>query len=175
MQKAMKELEKQMGELGPKEREMMEKMLKDKMPPGAALGTERPKPEYRKTETKETKNGYPCVKYDVYTGKEKTQELWVTEWKNIKGSDELMSVFKDMAGFYTEMMKSLEKMAGGMINADRNPMEDFANIDGFPVVTRDFQGGELRSETVLKSVSEQDLDPGEFDAPKGYKLRTMGM
>jgi hypothetical protein len=174
MQEAMKELEKQMEDLGPEERKMMEKILKDKMPPGAALGGKSAKPEYRKTKDKEDMGGYPCVRYDVYSGEEKTQELWVTDWKNIEGSAELKAVFEDMAVFYAEMMKSLDQIAGGMIGAERNPMEDFANIDGFPVVSRTFEGGELTSETTLKSVSEVDLNAGEFDAPEGYKLRKMG-
>jgi hypothetical protein len=174
MQEAMKEFEKQMEGMDPKQREMMVKMLKDKMPPGTALGSERPKPEFRKTDKKETKGGYPCVRYDVYLGEEKSQELWVTEWNNIKGSKELVAVFQDMAAFYSEMLESLEEAAGGLLGPDRNPMEEFANIDGFPVVSRAFSGGALQSETILKSVEERDLDPEIFEAPKGYKRRQMG-
>ena len=51
---------------------------------------------------------------------------------------------------------------------------DFTRLDGFPVVTRSFEGGELDSETVLESVTERDLDPDAFEPPKGYRLRTMG-
>jgi hypothetical protein len=174
MQQAMKDMQKQMAELSPEQRKMMEKMLKDKMPPGAAVGSERPRPEFRKTHEEKTIDGYPCVRYDVYLGKDKTQELWVTDWKNIKGSKELMSVFKDMSDFYAQMMKSLDKMAGGLLSPERNPMEDLASIDGFPVVTRNYADGKLESETVLKSVAERDLDPADFEAPKGYKLQTMG-
>lgn len=175
MQEAMKELERQMENLGPKEREMMEKMLKDKMPPGAAVGADRPKPEYRKTNEKDTVNGYSCFKYDVFVGKEKTQELWVTDWENIAGSKELQVVFEDMAAFYAGLMESLDKMTGGIVGADRNPMEDFANVEGFPVLSRTFSAGELESETALKSVAERDLDAAEFEVPKGYKQHKIGM
>ena len=58
--------------------------------------------------------------------------------------------------------------------SDRNTIDIFSQIDGFPVVTRDFEGGELESETVLESVTERDLDPDAFEPPKGYRLRTMG-
>ena len=60
------------------------------------------------------------------------------------------------------------------MNTDRNPIRSFEKVDGYPVVTRDFEGGELESETVLRSVTERDLDPDAFEPPKGYRLRTMG-
>ncbi len=47
-------------------------------------------------------------------------------------------------------------------------------IDGFPVVTRNFAGGELESESTLRSAEERDLDPDAFEPPKGYRLRSMG-
>jgi len=171
MREAMAEMEKQMAEMDPEQRKMMEKMLKDKMPPGAVMDKDRPEPDYRKTDKNEKKNGYPCVRYDVYLGEEKTQELWVTDWKNIEGSKELKAVFEDMSDFYAEMMKSLDKTAGGMVGAEGNPVGDLAGIDGFPVVARYFSGGELESETLLKSVTESDLDAADFEAPEGYKLR----
>ena len=83
-----------------------------------------------------------------------------------------------MAGFYRELMDSFQDMMGpglgSFFNADRNPIESFNRVDGFPVVTRTFEGGELDSETVLESVTERDLDPDAFEPPKGYRLRTMG-
>jgi hypothetical protein len=174
MKKARAELDKQMASMSPKQREMMEKMLKDKMPPGMAMGADRPHPEYRKTGERETINGYPCVRYDVYVGDEKTQELWVTDYKNVKGAGELTSVSKDMAAFYAEVMQPLSDMAGGMFDLERNPIGELAAVEGFPVVTRVFSDGKLQSETVLKSVDERDIDPSTFEPPKGYKLHSMG-
>ena len=66
-------------------------------------------------------------------------------------------------------------VAGGLIGAEGNPMGEFANIDGFPVLSRHFVAGELESETILKSADERDLDPDDFGVPEGYKLETMGM
>ncbi len=174
VEKAVKEFEEKMAELPPEQREMMKKMLKDRMPPGTAMGADRPKPEYRRTDESKTLNGYPCVRYDVYVGEEKIQELWVTDWENIKGSSELMNVFEDMSELYMDMVKSMDKIAGGMMGADRNPVENFANVEGFPVVSRHFADGELESETVLKSIHERDLGAGDFSPPEDYKLRKIG-
>ncbi len=181
MQQAMKELEKQLEGLDPKQREMMEKMLKGKMGQmGGAAGAppQAPASEFRNTGERATRQGYPCVRYDVLRGGEKFQELWVTDWSNVKGGEEVAGAFREMASFYGELMDSFKDMmgpgAGNFFPADRNPVEAFTQIDGFPVVTRDFEGGELESETVLESVTERDLDPDAFEPPKGYRLRTMG-
>lgn len=179
MQQAMKELEKRMEGLDPKQREMMEKMLKGKMgAPGAAQGAPKaPQSEFRKSGERATKNGYPCVRYDVLRGGEKVQELWVTDWSNVKGGADVVDTFKEMADFWQELLDSFSDMmggAGGFMTTDRSSIDIFSQIDGFPVVTRDFEGGELESETVLESVTERDLDPDAFEPPKGYRLRTMG-
>lgn len=179
MQQAMKDLEKRMEGLDPKQREMMEKMLEGKMgQPGAVPGAPQgPTSEFRRTSERATKQGYPCVRYDVFRGEEKVRELWVTDWDNVKGGQDVVDSFKEMASFYEELLDSFGQMAGaspGFFEADRNPIESLTKVDGFPVVTREFEGGELESETVLESVTERDLDPDAFEPPKGYRLRTMG-
>ena len=175
---AQKEIEKAMDGLDPKQREMMEKMLKGRM--GSLAGSSappRPTSEFRRTGERATKQGYPCVRYDILRDGEKIREMWVTDWGNVKGGDEIVDAFEEMASFYGELMDSFSGMAGssgGFFNAENNPMESFTKVDGFPVVIRSFEGGELESETVLESVTERDLDPDAFEPPKGYRLRTMG-
>ena len=88
MQEAMKELDEKLAELDPKQREMVEKMMKGKMKLGSAAKPERSPSEFRRTDEKATKHGYPCVRYDVFRDEKKIQELWVTDWKNIPGSKE---------------------------------------------------------------------------------------
>ncbi len=180
MQQAMKELEKHMEGLDPKQREMMEQMLKGKMGASGGAGAAAagmPKlvaPEFRRTGERGVKQGYPCVRYDVLLDGEKIQELWVTDWNNIQGGDEVAGAFLEMADFWKEIAEAFSSAGGGFFKADRNPIDSFTKINGFPVVTRSFEGGELESETVLRSVSERDLDPDAFEPPKGYRLRTMG-
>ncbi len=178
MQQAMKELEKQLEGLDPKQREMMEKMLKGKTGPGGTPpGVQSEPREYKRTGERATKQGYPCVRYDVLRSGEKVQELWVTDWSNVEGSQDVVDVFGDMNDFYGELIDAFKEVTGaggGFFGADRDPIETFTQIDGFPVVSRDFEGGELESETVLRSVTERDLDPDAFEPPKGYRLRSMG-
>ena len=187
MDDAMQELNKQLEDMKPEQRAMMEKMLKGKL--GDSLsklgGDDRAKvaplkpAEFLKTGERATKQGYPCVKYDVLRSGEKVQELWVTDWNNVKGSEETAATFEDMAEFFEEMMAATRQMAGGfgvgLSAIDASAVDIFNGVNGFPVVTRSFKGGELESETVLKSVSEKDFDVAAFAPPKGYKLRTIDM
>ena len=123
-----------------------------------------------------TKQGYPCVKYDVFNeNKEKVQELWVTDWGNIDGGGEARDAFADMSDFFQEMLEAMPQFGG----EDNSPFEGstpfdlFEEIDGFPIVTREFEDGDLESETVLRSSRRQTLDPDAFEPPPGYRLRTM--
>ncbi len=54
-----------------------------------------------------------------------------------------------------------------------NPLADLDELPGFPVSTKDFNNGKLTSENVLKSVSDQDIDPEAFAPPKGYTAHEM--
>ena len=182
MQQAMKEMEKHLAQLDPKQREAAEKMLKGglgqmsgQMAGAASAGGGRSPAEFKRTSQRATKQGYPCVRYDVVRDGEKVQELWVTDWSNVKGSKDVMGAFEEMADFFEELMGAFSDSMGGGNFFDGNvAFETFTEIDGFPVVTRDFEGGELESETILESVTERDLDPDAFEPPKGYRLRSMG-
>lgn len=169
MEAAMKDAMKRLEQLDPKEREM-EKMLKERMPGGAAAipgGSARSPSEYRKTSERASKQGYPCVRYDVFRDGEKVRELWVTDWDNVQGGVETLNAFKEMKSFYDELMGSFAGMTDGFLDLDPadNVIESYFKVAGFPVVSRSFEGGELESETVLESATERDLDSDAFEPP----------
>ncbi|WP_456429981.1 hypothetical protein [Rhodocaloribacter sp.] len=164
----------------PKEqREKMEKMMKERLGgmPGGMDEMERPRREYRKTDERATMEGYPCVKYEVFVDGERVQEMWVTGWENVEGGEELKAAFEDMAAFFEKIMAALgEEFFGdkGFFGEDNDPFGGFMEVDGFPVVTRDFEGGDLESEAVLRSARRRTVDPAEFEPPSGYKRQSMG-
>ncbi|MEM7104788.1 MAG: hypothetical protein AAF502_16745 [Bacteroidota bacterium] len=161
-------------------KQMQEAMAKGGNMPGA--GPMAPPPiqrDYKKTGQRGTKEGYPCVRYDVFNQRgAKVQELWVTDWDNITGGGEARDAFAGMVEFLEEMIDSFSKMGPG----GNNPMGDFDSIyeelkeiDGFPVVTREFgEDGDLDSESVLRSARHRTLDPADFEPPSGYKRQSMG-
>lgn len=176
MQQAMKEMEKALEGLDPEQRKMAEQMMKGRMGGAAPGAPARPRIEFRRTSERATHAGYPTVRYDMLRDGEKVEEMWVTDWSNLEGSGEVKEAFEGMAAFYRDLMDSLQQMAGpmGAMFGDDNPMERFSEIDGFPVLSRSFEGGKLESETVLKSADRRTLDPSEFEPPAGYKRQSMG-
>ena len=179
MDQAMKDLETKLQGLDPKQRDMVAKMLKERMgsmqqPPTMS---QRQPQQVLQTSERATKHNYPCVKYDVMQGGAKIRELWVTDWQNIRHGQEVRDAFKQMAAFQRKLMEAFQEAHGpgaGWFGAGHDPMAVFTQVDGFPVVTRSFKDGNLESETVLGSVKERALGPDDFEPPSGYRMRTMG-
>ncbi len=170
VQQAMKEVEKMLEGLDPEQREMVEMAMKNR----GAAAPKRPASDFRRTGERGTKAGYPCVRYDVTRGGEKIRELWVTDWSRIEGGKELMHVFESMAAFFEQMMDSLGDTFGGSgFMGGEAVFDGLDEIGGFPVVTRNFDGGELESETTLRSARRRTIDPAAFEPPSGYKRQAM--
>jgi Domain of unknown function (DUF4412) len=154
------------------QRALVEKMMKQRMPQAPAAA-ERPKTELKKTGERADQNGYPCVKYEVLQGGVKLRELWVTDWSNVDGGDEVIEAFEDMADFATELMDAMPKFGQGGPIAD-SAFEHMKELGGFPVVTRELgEDGSLKSESSLRSAERRTIDPGEFEPPAGYKRQEM--
>ncbi len=102
------------------------------------------------------------------------RELWVTDWGNVEGGAEMAAGFRAMAEFMSQMLDALPSMGpvpGGLGDSVVTQMKE---VDGFPVVTRDFgDGGRLASESALRSSERRSLDPAVFEPPAGYKRRSM--
>ena len=106
----MQGLEKQLADAlknaPPEQRAMLEKMMRDRMPPQAQAQS-APKPEVRRTGETGTHSGYPCVKYEVFTEGRKVRELWVTDWDNVEGGKEAVGAFEGMSDFFAEFRAAL--------------------------------------------------------------------
>lgn len=143
-------------------------------PPAGANAAAKPPPEFRKTSERATMEAYPCVKYEKYVDGSMVQELWVTDMDNIDGADDAAEVFESMGGFFAEMKEAFGGRGGPGMGDEDNPFLAFKALNGFPVVTRDFENGELERESVLRSANKVKLDPTEFEPPADYKRQSMG-
>ena len=156
----------------PEQRAMVEQMMKGRMPAPAAA-PERSKVEFRNTGERGTKNGYPSVKYEATTNGRKTAEYWVTDWDNVDGGDDAVEAFKAMAGFLKQMLDSMPSF-GVDEDANDNPFEHMNEMDGFPVLTYEYASdGSIASESSLRSSTQKEVDPAEFEPPSAYKRREM--
>lgn len=151
---------------------MVEQMMKGRMP-APAKAPERSKVEFRNTGERDTKNGYPSVKYEATTNGRKTLEYWVTDWDNVDGGDDAVEAFQAMAGFLKQMLDSMPSFGANEDAAD-NPFEHMNEMDGFPVLTYEYASdGSIASESSLRSSTQTTVDPVEFEPPSAYKRREM--
>lgn len=156
------------------QRPALEQLMKQNMPPQMrGQETSQRKAEMRRTGETATRNGYPCVKYEVLVDGRKVRELWVTDWNNIEGGDEAVDAFENMGDFFVVLENALPDFGQGPGMED-NPFSNMRELGGFPVVTREFDDyGELESEAQLRSATRRALDPDAFDPPSGYKRQEM--
>jgi hypothetical protein len=163
---AMASVEQALAAVPEAQRAKMEKMMKGHMPD---IGATREPSELTKTGETDTINGYPCVKFVVTRGGVKERELWITDWDNVAGGNEVADVFYEMGSFMNEMLDSLPKMAGGRSFGDAT-FEHLKEMNGFPVRTLEYgNDGELDGQATLVSSKKADLDRAVFDPPKNYK------
>ncbi len=177
---AMSQVQEALKNVPEAQRAMVEKMMQERMPKAASKQSTRPQQEVRRTQERANHHGYPCVRYEVLNGDRVVRELWVTDWDNIEGGDEVRKSFTAMADFFSDMLESVGQLAGaaggtGFVDgmAD-NMMTVFNEIDGFPVVTKGFEDdGSLADESNLRTAKRQTLDPADFEPPAGYKRQQM--
>ncbi len=171
MSAAMTKMEAQLAQMPPEQRAMMEKMMQGQMPDMMSKQNAAPMPPLRveRGESSEWKS-YPCVKYSIYTGDEKSDEICAAPHDAIEGVDDAMQGFRKMSEFLKKMTASLPEAFGGMAE---NPMTMLEQIDGFPVHSLHFENGKLSEETTLDSATEQTLDESMFAAPADYRKQDL--
>jgi hypothetical protein len=165
MEEAMKGLTKE-------QRDMIAKAQKqsgNKIPGMPGMNTPLPTPVTKNTGIRDNKEGYPCVKFETFLEGKKIRETWTTDYKNIDGGDEARNAFEGMNNFTERIKDNLGAMLGG-----NSPYKEMNLVNGFPVITREFEGGALENESVLKKTYRRTIDPDAFEPPSGYKRRTMG-
>ena len=155
------------------QRAMMEQMIKDRRP--AQQEPPRSPDQVRKTNDHNTVYGYSAVRYEVWRDGRKVRELWVTDWRNIEGGQEVAALFVEMGGFMEELTGSLPGGAAGPAKG----LEDsiftvMSQVDGFPVGVRDYRAdGTIERESALRSAKNERLGPQAFEPPAGYRRQEM--
>ncbi len=168
---AMAMMEQALANVPESQREQFEIIMKQKMP---EQPVPREKTELRPTSDTDTVNNYPCVRYELWKSGAKIRDLWVTDWKNIDGGNEVADAFQEMSEFFREMMDSLPQFGGGRQSLGDPSFEHLREMKGFPVLTSEFDtDGSLESEATLKSATSGEIDPDAFDPPKGYMKKEM--
>ncbi|MEM1206993.1 MAG: hypothetical protein AAGN66_27415 [Acidobacteriota bacterium] len=170
IQRTMAEIDRQIAELAPEQRQTVKKALEDaeKVSPAVVEKTE---------ETGKTL-GLETVKYLVRRDGEIERETWVANWDQLPESDEVRAALEGMGGLLGELVKAFEGIASSTLGVQvfgegSNPFEDLERMGGFPVTTRNFKGKRMTSETSLQGIETKAVDPLSFNPPDSYELRAM--
>ena len=144
------------------QRAAVEKMMQDRMKPAEA-----PRKVVTPMGEKKTINGFDCSGYRVATGEDggRQMEVWATDPKNLKLTEEDLGVFQEMAEFMKALGPMGQEMEGWMKDFDK-PAPD--QVPGVPILTiqRDDGGKEtLRVEVVR--ITRGGIDASVFDLPAG--------
>ena len=164
---AMKEFEAQMKDLPPEQRQMMETMMKGKMPEKA------PEMTYKKVASGEKVNQWTCDQYEGFLEGEKKMEMWTTDWKKLGLKPEDFQVMQDMADFFGEFVEDQASFL--QVGAESPEMiADKSQFAGLPVKVIDYSEGSEAHTTQLIEVKEQDFASSLFELPAGLKKKDMG-
>lgn len=158
---------KQLEGLPPQQRAMMEKMMKGKMP-GMGKAPER-RIEVGGTETV---GDYRCTVHTLYSDDKKLWEVCSADEDAVQDVGEAMEAFQAMSRFAEELLKVVQQLPFAQMI--ETPFNEIDELGGFPIRTRTFDGrGRVERETLLTSITRKDVEPGTFDIPKGYKIKSI--
>jgi hypothetical protein len=168
---AQKRMQESFAKMTPEQRAMAEQFMKQSMPQAVAPSTPAAAPAVRVVATGKTGTfgGYACTGYDVFRGEEKVAEVWAAPWDKVKVPKNSLDALKDMTAFLEESTKGF----GGGKSKMGTPLAAYDQIDGFPVCTRQYMDGAVRSETVFSSSETVPDRPADYEVPAGFRKTDM--
>lgn len=168
MANAMKEMQTQMKNMPPGQRQMMEQMMKERMPMAAQSQDcpEPPKTEVRATGDEETIAGFATSGYDVLENGQLRSQVWIAEEITIQDEFDL-----------AKMQQLAEALASAQPCQTRQQGGSFQNKgiwelakQGFPARIVDKKDGDT---TEIVSAEKRTVETEEFTAPKGFQTQSM--
>ncbi len=149
MDDAMAQMEQKMAEMSEEEREMMKKMMGDRMP---GMKKEM-KVDVSATGEKKTISGYACLEYVVNQDGKTTMTVWAT--KDVKWPDAMRGDLEE----FSRLMASMNPMM------PKDLVQAMKGIKGFPIETL-FKDS---TREVVTKIEKRSIAASEFEIPEGYE------
>ena len=183
---ATKQMEAAIAKLPADQQAMARRLLEQQQPqqpqvrtPAAAARAEAAladAEQVNRTDEFGTREGYPCTKYEVFKEGVKVRELWVTDWNNVAGHEELEAAMESMDEFLGKLTAAFGKLLGGdgsQLGA-ATLAQWWHGIPGMPLVTTDFENGTATEESVVRSIETSSIPSSTFEVPEDYKEKKIG-
>lgn len=161
MNDANKMFEEKMKELPKEQRDMMMKMMNDKMTPPSQKAEEK---IYLRMKTGEKIGSWICDKYSVTENKTLIREVWIADWNYTGLKLEYKNVLLSLEKFFNYFTEQLgDKVKSQSLNLD------FSLADkGIPVKTIHYTNGEENGSSIIKEIKEEELPYSLFMVPSGF-------
>ncbi len=168
MSEARRQMEEQLANVPPDQRAMIERMLGDRM---AMMGS-APEPLRVERMGSSQAGDYSCTEYQVFRGDARQVEICAASVSDLgAAAQEARQVFEAMAEFTQQLTEAFSQ--GPLAGMIQSPYESMAQIDGFPVRTRSFNGDQVTSEVTVTSISREAIDDALFSPPAEYEQQQL--
>jgi hypothetical protein len=164
MQGAMAQMEEAMKNMPPQQREMMEKMMKGKMPQASAPVAQT----VYTAKGRSTVNGFACTQYDGTRSGEKVADVCAAQPSVLKFAAGETQLFEKLREFSAGFMKTMANMP--MLSNIANSAAAEYGFEGFPVQRTTFRNGQAATKQELKSATTASFGDADFSLGNAKKV-----
>ena len=163
---AMAAMKQQLDQMPAAQREMAEKMMQ-----GAMNNAKSPPPTtYDWSKEQQKVNGYACTRVDVMQGEVKKAEYWGTTSPDFKLGEAERQTVLAMQG----CLRDFTIRATSAVGAESRPFQWDTSADGFPLISRCFDGDVMTLDVHLVKSDRKPLADALFKLPDGYTKQDLG-
>jgi hypothetical protein len=102
----------------------------------------------------------PCTVYEAYSfSGEKQLDMCVTDIGNLPDGKAVKKLMGSMSEFFKSIMSSMSFGQRG----ERGPFENINAVDGFPIKTVRYEGGQAVEVTTVTSMKKAEFKPEDFN------------
>lgn len=176
MNEAMQQMQEALANVPPAQRELMERMMKDKM----SAGDYKPPSPPVVTDLGESGNvnGVACQWKQVTRDDVLERKVCVCDESAIAGGQEMVALAHEMRDFAQGLMQmaksasTIPMLGGGTVGEVGVAMT--ADLGGFSLIAEDYDGEQkLMRRSTFESADEVSIPEEEFTPPSGYERQTL--
>ena len=156
-------LEAQLAQLPPEQREAARAIVQQSL---GSAGSTSPA-EYVWTKEKKKVLGYDCTKVEIIRNGEKHSEYWGTPSKDFRLSEAEHKTMLLMQEYLRNF--AIKVVPAGAGSGGARAFEWDTSVDGFPLISRCFEKGEMTLDLKAESFDRKALSKGLFEIPSDYK------
>ncbi|MBU4275307.1 MAG: DUF4412 domain-containing protein [Proteobacteria bacterium] len=153
---AMKQMQEQLKQLPPEQREMAKNAMQEAM---GKKDSPRPKVEVKKTGQSAVIAGFKAVKYEIWAGGKLREEQWIAP---------AIATSKELDTKKMREMMAVFAQAGGENSYETDPAVQALWSKGYPVKVVSHLDGETMVREVVQA-QEKNLPASMFAVPQGYR------